>query len=91
MTSSAQKAGAGRRFLQGPPVGLSPGVDPDDARIHRRRRTMARRYARDVGQLVARLEECGVDARLEIKRVPLTQAFWVQRDGERNETRRHRA
>ncbi|MEU1934683.1 hypothetical protein ACH49O_13380 [Streptomyces coeruleorubidus] len=39
-------------------------MDPDDARIHRRWRTMARRYARDVGQLVARLEECGVDARL---------------------------
>ncbi|GGU36790.1 winged helix-turn-helix domain-containing protein [Streptomyces coeruleorubidus] len=57
------------------PLAYPRAVDPDDARIHRRWRTMARRYAREMGQLVAQFEERGVDARLEIKRVPLTPTF----------------
>ncbi|MFF5519255.1 GntR family transcriptional regulator [Streptomyces coeruleorubidus] len=57
------------------PLAYPRAVDPNDARIHRRWRTMARRYAREMGQLVAQFEERGVDARLEVKRVPLTPTF----------------
>ncbi|AXE86874.1 winged helix-turn-helix domain-containing protein [Streptomyces sp. Go-475] len=49
--------------------------DPDDPRIHQRWRAMARRYAREMSDLVAQLRERGVDARLEVKRVPLTPPF----------------
>jgi DNA-binding transcriptional regulator YhcF (GntR family) len=57
------------------PLAYPRAEDPDDTRIHQRWRTMARRYAREVGKLVAQLEERGVDARLEVKRVPLTPTF----------------
>lgn len=57
------------------PLAYPRAKDPDDPRIWVRWRTMARRHTRKVRQVVDRLADAGVDARLEIQRVPMTPQF----------------
>ncbi|MFE6624191.1 FadR/GntR family transcriptional regulator [Streptomyces sp. NPDC057740] len=47
-------------------------VDPQDARVWQRWRGMARRFGKQVGGLVRDLSSAGVDAAVEVRRVPLT-------------------
>ncbi|MET9965075.1 GntR family transcriptional regulator [Streptomyces sp. NPDC006356] len=47
-------------------------VDPQDARVWQRWRGMARRFGKQVGGLVRDLSAAGVDAAVEVRRVPLT-------------------
>lgn len=47
-------------------------VAPDDARVWQRWRGMARRFGKQVGALVRDLSAAGVDAAVEVRRVPLT-------------------
>jgi DNA-binding transcriptional regulator YhcF (GntR family) len=57
------------------PLAYPRAQEADDLRIHERWRTMARRYAREVRQLVAQLGDAGVDTQLEVRRVRLTPTF----------------
>lgn len=47
-------------------------VNPQDARVWQRWRGMARRFGKQVGGLVRDLSAAGVDASVEVRRVPLT-------------------
>jgi DNA-binding transcriptional regulator YhcF (GntR family) len=57
------------------PLPYPRAKDPGDPRIHQRWRVMARKYARETDKLVKQLAKAGTDARLEVRRVPLTPAF----------------
>ncbi|MEU5598558.1 winged helix-turn-helix domain-containing protein [Streptomyces sp. NPDC020298] len=47
-------------------------TNPDDDRVWQRWRTMARRYAIEITDLMTKLKGMGVDADVEIRRVPMT-------------------
>jgi hypothetical protein len=57
------------------PLAYPRALDSDDPRIHQRWQSMARRHARRLRQHIDRLVGNGLDARLEIRRVPLTPSF----------------
>ncbi|MGW3551343.1 winged helix-turn-helix domain-containing protein [Streptomyces griseoincarnatus] len=57
------------------PLPYPRAKDPSDPRIHERWQAMARRYAREMDQLVRKLSEAGIDARSEFRRVDLAPSF----------------
>ncbi|MFF3710656.1 GntR family transcriptional regulator [Streptomyces phaeochromogenes] len=57
------------------PLGYPRAKDPDDHRVWQRWQTMTRTQVEDMQECFRALHEAGVDARLEIRRVPLTPHY----------------
>ncbi|MFD3374161.1 MULTISPECIES: GntR family transcriptional regulator [unclassified Streptomyces] len=57
------------------PLAYPRAKDPDDSRVRQRWQTTIRTHIKDMQECSKALREAGVDARLEIRRVPLTPHF----------------